>query len=71
MSDVNAKFGNGLKTVFVGPLELGENNEGDDQLEMFAEENQFVVLNTFFPLPPRRLYTWISSTDKPEQIIYN
>lgn len=56
----------GVKTAFVGPHGLGERNERSDRLEMFAEENELVVLNTFFRLPPRRLYTWKSPTDKPE-----
>jgi hypothetical protein len=57
MGDFNAKLGKEMKIAFVGPRGLGERNESVDQLEMFAEENELVVLNTFFRLPPTRLYT--------------
>jgi len=71
MGNFNAKLREGVNTSFVGPHGLGERNERGDRLEMFAEENEIVVLNTFFRLPPRRLYTWKSPADKLEQIIRN
>jgi hypothetical protein len=57
MGNFNAKPGRGMKTAFVGSHRLGERNERGDRLEIFAEENELVVLNTFFRFPPRRFYT--------------
>lgn len=69
MGDFNAESGKGMNTAFDGSRGLGETNERGDWLEMFAEENELLVLNTFFQLPPRRPNTWKSPADELEQII--
>lgn len=71
MGDYNAKLGAGLKTALIGPFGLGQRNERGDRLEIFAEDNELVVLNTFYKLPPRRLYTWKSPADKAGHIVRN
>lgn len=71
MGDFNAKVGKGRVGEIVGPYGLGERNERGDRLCNFCEEYQMVVTNTFFKLHPRRLYTWKSPKDSPNQIIRN
>ncbi|CAG9828488.1 unnamed protein product, partial [Diabrotica balteata] len=55
----------------IGPFGLGQRNERGDRLEIFAEDNKLVVLNTFYKVPPRRLYTWKAPADKPHNVIRN
>lgn len=71
MGDFNARLGAGIRSLHVGEHGLGERNERGDLLETFAESNDLVVMNTFFRLPPRRLYTWKSPQDKPGRIVRN
>jgi len=71
MGDFNAKIGKGKVGESIGPFGLGERNERGDRLGVFAAEENLVILNTFFKLPPRRLYTWRSPMDKPEHIVRN
>lgn len=55
----------------IGPWGLGERNDRGELLSMFAEEQQLVVANTFFQLPPRRIYTWSSPADREDAIVRN
>uniref|UniRef100_A0A8D9EV91 Craniofacial development protein 2 n=1 Tax=Cacopsylla melanoneura TaxID=428564 RepID=A0A8D9EV91_9HEMI len=71
MGDFNAKLGAGKTSDHVGPFGLGERNPRGDELEIFAETHQLVVLNTWFRQPPRKLYTWKSPKDKPGEIVRN
>lgn len=71
MGDFNARIGAGRSSCSVGPFGLGKRNERGDLLETFAEENQLAVMNTWFKLHPRRLYTWKSPADKPGKIVRN
>uniref|UniRef100_A0A8D8W1T6 Craniofacial development protein 2 n=1 Tax=Cacopsylla melanoneura TaxID=428564 RepID=A0A8D8W1T6_9HEMI len=71
MGDFNAKLGAGIKTQYIGAHGLGDRNERGDLLEKFVEDSELVVTNTFFQLPPRRLYTWKSPQDKPEKVTRN
>lgn len=71
MGDFNAKIGEGGGTEFVGPFGLGVRNERGEMLNTFVTEEEMVILNTFFQLPARRLYTWKSPADKPDHIIRN
>lgn len=71
MGDFNAKIGRGAEGDIIGHYGLGERNERGEQLSEFAGEWRFVVTNTFFTLPPRRLYTWKSPRDSGENIIRN
>lgn len=40
-------------------------------MNIFVEDKDLVVLNTFFKLPSRRLYTWSSPHDQPGDIARN
>uniref|UniRef100_A0A8D8YBA7 Craniofacial development protein 2 n=3 Tax=Cacopsylla melanoneura TaxID=428564 RepID=A0A8D8YBA7_9HEMI len=60
LGDFNAKIGKGRSGNHVGPHGLGERNDNGDKLCTFAGENDLIIMNTFFELPPRRLYTWTS-----------
>lgn len=71
MGDFNAKLGAGKTSMSVGPFDLGERNSRGDRLEIFAETNTMAVMNTWFKLHPRKLYTWKSPMDKPEKIVRN
>uniref|UniRef100_A0A8D8ZLR6 Craniofacial development protein 2 n=1 Tax=Cacopsylla melanoneura TaxID=428564 RepID=A0A8D8ZLR6_9HEMI len=71
MGDFNAKLGAGKTSQSVGPFGLGNRNPRGDELETFAVTNQLAVMNTWFKLHPRRLYTWKSPMDKPGKIVRN
>lgn len=71
IGDFNAKIGQGRCGEVIGPFGLGERNDRGDRLSTFAIEEQLVVTNTFFKLPPRRLYTWRSPQDSPGHVIRN
>lgn len=71
MGDWNAKIGKGERGNLVGAFGLGERNERGDRLYTFCLEHQFVITNTYFKLPPRRLYTWRSPRDQPNSIVRN
>uniref|UniRef100_A0A8D8Z4U1 Craniofacial development protein 2 n=1 Tax=Cacopsylla melanoneura TaxID=428564 RepID=A0A8D8Z4U1_9HEMI len=69
MGDFNAKIGKGREGVHVGPHGLGERNERGETFNVFAAEHNLIVLNTFYKLPHRRLYTWTSPRDNGEDTI--
>lgn len=69
--DFNAKVGKGRTGEHIGPHGLGERNERGERLSVFAAEHKLTILNTFFKLPPRRLYTWTSPAHTPDAIIRN
>ncbi|XP_045454539.1 craniofacial development protein 2-like [Melitaea cinxia] len=71
MGDMNAKVGQRPKNDVVGSFGLGSGNERGDRLVDFCLEHNYVITNTFFQLPPRRLYTWKSPMDKPGHIVRN
>uniref|UniRef100_A0A8D8T8A4 Craniofacial development protein 2 n=1 Tax=Cacopsylla melanoneura TaxID=428564 RepID=A0A8D8T8A4_9HEMI len=71
MGDFNAKVGAGRTSSAVGPFGLGSRNDRGDTLEIFAESNQLVIMNTWFKLHQRKLYTWKSPMDAPERIVRN
>ncbi|KAI0241965.1 Craniofacial development protein 2, partial [Lamellibrachia satsuma] len=60
IGDWNAKVGDEETTGTTGRFGLGERNERGDQLVEFCNLNGFVIMNTFFKLHARRLYTWRS-----------
>lgn len=60
MGDFNAKIGRGRVEGIVGEHGLGERNKRGDRLVQFCREEDFVIMNTWFKLPARRLYTWKS-----------
>jgi hypothetical protein len=54
-----------------GAYGLGSRNERGTRLLQFCGENSMCVTNTFFKLPPRRLYTWKSPADTEEHLVRN
>lgn len=71
IGDFNSKLGNGRFKDLVGPFGLETRNERGDRLVQFCQEKHMRVTNTWFRLPPRRLYTWRSPNDSPGNIIRN
>lgn len=71
LGDFNAKVGKGIRDELVGPYGLGERNERGERLYQFCQEEQMKITNTWFRLPPRRLYTWRAPADNPEHLIRN
>lgn len=66
MGDFNAKVGKGKEGKHIGPCGLGVRNARGETLSMFASEHDLVIMNTFYKLPDRRLYTWKSPRDDGE-----
>ncbi|KAI5718027.1 hypothetical protein M8J77_015079 [Diaphorina citri] len=71
MGDLNAKIGKGKQEHIVGDHGLGQRNERGDMFFNYCLEFDQIIMNTFFKLPPRRLYTWRAPGDTPENIIRN
>lgn len=71
MGDFNAKVGNIEVDKIVGKYGLGERNSRGDKLIQFCQEEEFVITNTLFKLPERRLYTWQSPQHRPDSIVRN
>ncbi|CAG4958055.1 unnamed protein product [Colias eurytheme] len=69
--DFNSKVGQGAVSDVVGSFGLGIRNDRGERLVQFCQEHDFIVANTFFKLPPRRLYTWRSPADKMDKIVRN
>ncbi|CAH2088651.1 unnamed protein product [Euphydryas editha] len=68
---MNAKVGRREVKGTVGKHGLGERNDRGDRLVQFCQDQDLVIMNTYFQLPPRRLYTWTSPRHRPDQIIRN
>jgi len=71
MGDFNAKVGVGKVENVVGAFALGNRNERGDRLIQFCQEENLTITNTWFDLPPRKLYTWKSPQDTPQNIVRN
>ena len=71
MGDLNAKVGEEQVDECTGGYGMGIRNERGDRLIEFCQNNNFVIANTLFKLPKRRLYTWRSPADKEGQIVRN
>ena len=67
IGDWNAKVGQDETNGTTGRFGLGERNERGDQLVEFCSRNDLQIMNTFFKLHARRLYTWRS----PDQTTRN
>ena len=63
MGDLNAKVGCGEHLDITGQFGLGSMNERESRLLQFCEENNMMIVNTYFQHPKRRLYTWRSPGD--------
>ena len=64
MGDLNAKVGQYRKGNIVGPCGMGEKNERGEKLIEFCQSRKLTITNTWFTLPNRRKYTWISPDGK-------
>lgn len=71
MGDFNSKVGKEKVNDIVGPYGLGTRNPRGDRLIPFCQEENFIIMNTFYKLPPRRIYTWKSLADSPTHIVRN
>lgn len=71
LGDFNAKIGKGRVKNIVGEHGLGIRNERGEWLMEYCEEKDLVVTNTWYQLPPRRLYTWRSPQDNDNHIVRN
>ena len=63
MGDWNAKVGQGRDGETVGPWGLGVRNERGQKFTEWCQENNQVILNTWYQNHPRRLWTWKSPGD--------
>ncbi|GFS03866.1 craniofacial development protein 2-like [Elysia marginata] len=64
MGDFNAKVGEGRIDNIVGPYGLGDSNERGERLVDWCREKDMLVANTWFPIHPRRRWTWSSPGDR-------
>ena len=71
VGDMNAKVGEGPTGSVAGRYGLGEQNERGERLIQFCEEHNFIITNTWFQLPKRRLYTWKAPADNNNTRIRN
>lgn len=71
MGDLNAKVGQGREDRVVGDFGLGVRNERGDRFVEFCRDNNLCIMNTFYKLPKRRLYTWKHPSDNPEKPVRN
>ena len=67
IGDCNAKVGQDETNGTTGKVGLGERNERGDQLVECCSRNDIHIMNTFFKLHARWLYTWRS----PDQTTRN
>lgn len=71
LGGLNVKVGNGRCFNIVGDYGFCNRNERGDGLLQFYQENNSIISNTHFKLPPRRLYTWKSNAETENNIIRN
>jgi exonuclease III len=64
MGDWNSVVGDKAHHNTVGPYGLGRRNQKGQMLIDFYERNGFVITNTWFKKPKRRLYTWKSPGER-------
>uniref|UniRef100_A0A8D8L8K4 Craniofacial development protein 2 n=1 Tax=Cacopsylla melanoneura TaxID=428564 RepID=A0A8D8L8K4_9HEMI len=63
MGDLNAKVGEEKYKNISGQFGLGTRNDRGSRFLEFCEEHKLSIMNTFFKLPKRRLYTWRAPGD--------
>lgn len=71
MGDWNAKVGKGATANVTGQYGLGIRNDRGKRLIQFCQEEEFLITNTLYKLPFRRLYTWTSPQHTQENIVRN
>lgn len=52
-----AKVGRGWVTEVMGSFGFVSRNEGGEMFIQFCKEDELIIKNTFYELPPRKLYT--------------
>ena len=67
LGDFNAKIGRGTEESVIGQFGLGERNEAGDKLAHCCSEHKLIIGNTWYKLPKRRLYTWVSPNQQQQQ----
>ncbi|CAG9834829.1 unnamed protein product [Diabrotica balteata] len=70
VGDFNAKVGCVKVEHICGNYGLGNRNDRGDRLQQFCQEKQLTIMNTWFKLPLRRLYTWKSPADNKKNCRY-
>ena len=63
MGGLNAKVGQGRYQDIVGPFGLGTRNDRGDMWVEWRNQNDQIVVNTWFCQHPRRLWTWKNPDD--------
>ena len=58
IGDFSANVGKGAVENIMGNYGLGTRNDRGDRLIQFFQETYNVIMNTYFKLPARRLYTY-------------
>ena len=69
IGDWNAKVGSQETPGVTGKFGLRIRNEAGQRLIDFCKENSLVIANTLFQQYKRRLYTWTSPDDQPQNQI--
>jgi hypothetical protein len=76
--DINKYMGNFNANVEAGRVNdtikrwvLGERNEKGSRLIQFRDESDITVINTWFQLPKRGLYTWTSPQHDEKHVVRN
>ena len=64
MDDWNAIVGEGEEDDTVGKYGLGTRNARGQRLVDFCTQEEYVITNTWFQVPKRRRYTWVSPGDQ-------
>ena len=64
MGDMNAKVGGERQGSVLGPFGLGERNDRGVKWIDWCESQNQSILNTWFQLPPRGLWTWKSPGER-------
>ncbi|XP_072389639.1 uncharacterized protein [Diabrotica undecimpunctata] len=71
LNDLNAKVGKGRSENIIGEHGLGQRNERSVRLFQFCQEQNITIMNAWFKLPARRLYTWKSPQENNKHCVRN
>lgn len=55
----------------MGKYSIGERNAKGDRLIQFCQEEHYIISDTWFKLPIRRLYTWNSPQNGKDNVVRN
>lgn len=71
MGDWNAKVGKEKTDDVTGQYGFGVRNDKGKRIVQFSQEEEFVITNTWYSLPHRRLYPWTSPQHTQKKIVRN